>query len=106
MKREESVNHFLEIADAKSIDDLNCEQLACLYDYAFKDSPASAMTIYRESNEKEREEFKNALLGAMKGEIEICLYETNAEGVYDEKNKEYFDFCWRHTDWYEVTSRT
>lgn len=106
MEKEESINHFLNAVNARSIEDLDCNLLAHLYDFAFNDTSASAVTICEESDTEEREDFRIALLNAMKGLAGIVLFNSNAEGVRSQKNKEYFDFYTRHTDWYEVTSLT
>lgn len=96
------IKKWLDIFQASSLENLDCKQLALLYDDTHEQSVSGcATTIYEESNDDERKEFADVLLESIKTGTHINFVMVDGEGVMNEQNKDYFDWCERHTCWYQ-----
>ena len=93
---------WLEIFQAKQLDELDCRQLAIIYDDCHEESTyGSATTVYLESNDAERSEFAGVLLASLKNGTDITFVHVQAEGIRNEQNEDNFLWCSRHSCWYQ-----
>lgn len=102
MKREDIINNWLKMLNVKHLEDFSVEQLACLYDELYTSSYGSASLIFDESNEEERTELGKFLLNCIKDNKQLSIYQVFNEGVRDKTTEQYFEWCSKHTCWYQV----
>lgn len=102
-ERKATVKMFLDAFKVKTIDDLPEHALPDLLDMLLPDNGVgSVSTIYGECNEKEKRKLIADIKKCINDNKTMSLYLVLNEGVYDDSTKDYFDFCARHSIWYEI----
>lgn len=101
-ERKATVKMFLDAFKVNSIDDLPEHAWPDLIDMLFPDDHIRAYIIYRECNKKEKQSFVADIKKCINGNKKMFTYPVLNEGVYDDNTKDYFDFCARHSIWYEI----
>ena len=101
----ETIDEYLEGFKARSIGELPGEVLAGLMDDIVQPMYGGAYTIYEESDDEEREKLVADIVKCLEGNASISYHLVVKEGVLTEKNEGYFDFCDRHSVWYDITER-
>lgn len=102
-EKKETVRMFLDTFKVNSIDDLPEHALPNLLDMLLPDNGIGSVdTIYGECNEKEKRKLIVDIKKCINDNKTMSLYITSNEGVSNGKNNDYFDFCTRHSIWYEI----
>ena len=100
MKREDIVNQMLQARKVNSIDNLDDEDVVVLYDLLDFDY-GGASVIYDECPDVDKREFASIIRDCIAGKKAIEIYRIYCEGVRDEETEEYFEWCSKHTYWYQ-----
>lgn len=102
-ERKATIKMFLDTFKVKSIDDLPEHTLPNLLDMLLPDNCVGSVdTIYGECNEKEKRKLIADIKKCINDNKKMFTYLVLNEGVYDDNTKDYFDFCARHSIWYEI----
>jgi hypothetical protein len=98
------INEYLASFKVKHIDELPKTVLIGLLGEFTEPLYGGALRIYEESNEDERKTLIKHVRECIEGNASISYYLVSNEGVKSTDNDDYFDFCSRHSVWYEVAS--
>ena len=103
MTREERKTRILKLFGVKRIEDLTDGfEIAMAYDDAFE-KYGDVETIYKECDESERKTFIEYVIKCYNEGKIIHTHMVENEGVMDESTESYFEWCSRHSVWYEIT---
>ena len=77
-------------------------EIAFVYDCVFEKC-GDVETIYKECDESERKTFIEYVIKCYNEDKVIHTHMVENEGVMDESTESYFEWCSRHSVWYEIT---
>lgn len=100
------IDKYLEMFKAKSIDELPDIALLDLLSSFSAPLYGGALRIYEESDNDERKSLIEDVKKCLEKKATISYHLVSDEGVKSPANDDYFDFCSRHSVWYEVTSNS
>lgn len=100
------IDEYLELFNAKCIDELPDIALIDLLSSFCAPYYGGALKIYEESDDDERKVLIADVKKCLKKEATMSFYLLSNEGVKNAANDDYFDFCSRHSVWYEITSNS
>ncbi len=103
MTKEERKTNLVKKYGVRRIEDLtDGAEIAWVYDYVFE-KYGDVETIYKECDESERKTFLEYVIKCYNEDKEILTHMVENEGVLDEETESYFEWCARHSVWYEIT---
>jgi hypothetical protein len=101
-ERMEIIKIFLDMFEVNNIEDLPNEALPNLLDMITPQTNEGTWSIiYKESNKDERKQLIADIKNCLNEKCKMSLYHIYCEGIMDENTRDYFDFCSRHSVWYE-----